>query len=275
VTGGNSSTEEISIGYGGLANSQGQQNIAIGGYALNLNNTGSTNVAIGYSAGEGNTNGDGNVYVGTKAGEQNNGNNNIFLGTEAGQTSTTNYSIIIGKYAGYNETSDYRLHIGTNSLIYGEFDNRRIGINTTNITNTFHVSALTNPVRFEGLQPSSETRFLVTDTNGVVTYTTSSPGAGLSGSGTTNYISKWTGSTGLGNSGIYDNGTSIGVGTSNPNVAAIVEIASTSQGVLFPRMTIAQRNAITSTPVGLILFVTDGDNEGLYIYKTSGWVQII
>jgi len=67
----------------------------------------------------------------------------------------------------------------------------------------------------------------------------------------------------------------VGIGTSNPNVAAIVEIASTSQGVLFPRMTIAQRNAITSTPVGLILFVTDGDNEGLYIYKTSGWVQII
>lgn len=67
----------------------------------------------------------------------------------------------------------------------------------------------------------------------------------------------------------------VGIGTSNPNAAAIIEIASTSQGVLFPRMTIAQRNAITSTPVGLILFVTDGDNEGLYIYKSTGWVQII
>ena len=67
----------------------------------------------------------------------------------------------------------------------------------------------------------------------------------------------------------------VGIGASNPNGAAIIEIASTSQGVLFPRMTIAQRNAITSTPVGLILFVTDGDNEGLYIYKSTGWVQII
>ena len=73
---------------------------------------------------------------------------------------------------------------------------------------------------------------------------------------------------------IYSSGQ-VGIGTSNPNAVAIIEIASTSQGVLFPRMTIAQRNAITSTPVGLILFVTDGDNEGLYIYKTSGWVQII
>jgi len=66
----------------------------------------------------------------------------------------------------------------------------------------------------------------------------------------------------------------VGVGTSTPNVSAIVEIASTSQGVLFPRMTIAQRNAITSPPIGLILFVTD-DTEGLYIYKSTGWVQII
>ena len=67
----------------------------------------------------------------------------------------------------------------------------------------------------------------------------------------------------------------VGVGISNPDAAAIIEIASTSQGVLFPRMTKTQRDAITSPPIGLILFVTDGDNEGLYIYKSTGWVQII
>ena len=72
---------------------------------------------------------------------------------------------------------------------------------------------------------------------------------------------------------IYSSGQ-VGIGTFNPNAAAIIEIASTTQGVLFPRMTKVQRDAITSTPVGLMLFVTD-DNEGLYIYKTSGWVQII
>lgn len=66
----------------------------------------------------------------------------------------------------------------------------------------------------------------------------------------------------------------VGIGTSNPNAAAIIEIASTTQGVLFPRMTKLQRDAISSPPIGLMLFVTD-DNEGLYIYKTSGWVQII
>ena len=66
----------------------------------------------------------------------------------------------------------------------------------------------------------------------------------------------------------------VGIGTTSPNAKAIIEIASTTQDVLFPRMTKVERDAITSPPIGLILFVTD-DNEGLYIYKTSGWVQII
>ena len=37
-------------------------------------------------------------------------------------------------------------------------------------------------------------------------------------SGTTNYVSKFTGATILGNSLIYDNGTNVGIGTSNPDV---------------------------------------------------------
>lgn len=41
----------------------------------------------------------------------------------------------------------------------------------------------------------------------------------VTGSGTTNYLSKFTGSTALGNSIIYDNGTAIGIGTTSPLVA--------------------------------------------------------
>jgi len=39
---------------------------------------------------------------------------------------------------------------------------------------------------------------------------------GIGGSGTTNYLAKWTGSTTLGNSLIYDNGTNVGIGTTSP-----------------------------------------------------------
>ena len=66
----------------------------------------------------------------------------------------------------------------------------------------------------------------------------------------------------------------VGIGTSNPNVAAIIEIASTSQGVLFPRMTQTERLAISSPTSGLIVYQTDNP-DGLYIYKIGGWVQII
>ncbi len=38
----------------------------------------------------------------------------------------------------------------------------------------------------------------------------------VGGSGTTNYLSKWTGSSTLGNSVIYDDGTNVGIGTTSP-----------------------------------------------------------
>lgn len=41
-------------------------------------------------------------------------------------------------------------------------------------------------------------------------------GGGVSGSGTSNYIPKWTSGTGLGNSLVYDDGTSVGIGTTSP-----------------------------------------------------------
>lgn len=39
---------------------------------------------------------------------------------------------------------------------------------------------------------------------------------GISGSGTTNYLAKFTGSTSVGNSLVYDNGTNVGIGTTSP-----------------------------------------------------------
>jgi hypothetical protein len=56
-----------------------------------------------------------------------------------------------------------------------------VGIATTGVTNQLHVSAATHPVRFEGLVSSANTRYLVANSDGVVTYTTSSPGGGGTG----------------------------------------------------------------------------------------------
>ena len=51
--------------------------------------------------------------------------------------------------------------------------------------------------------------------------------SGLTGSGSTNSIPKWTSGSALGNSSIYDNGTNIGIGTTNPVVK--LGIASTGE----------------------------------------------
>jgi hypothetical protein len=58
------------------------------------------------------------------------------------------------------------------------------------------------------------------------------------------------------NSNIHNNGASIGIGTTNPNASAKLEIASTTQGFLPPRMTTAQRNAISSPLAGLTIYNT-------------------
>ena len=54
-----------------------------------------------------------------------------------------------------------------------------------------------------------------------------SGGGTLSGSGTTNYVSKWTGSTSLGNSIIFDNGTNVGIGTASPSDKLHVRVSDT------------------------------------------------
>jgi hypothetical protein len=67
---------------------------------------------------------------------------------------------------------------------------------------------------------------------------------------------------------------SVGVGVSTINASAKVQIDSTTKGFLPPRMTNAQRTAIASPAVGLMVYCTDAV-EGLYIYKSMGWTFVI
>ena len=68
--------------------------------------------------------------------------------------------------------------------------------------------------------------------------------------------------------------SAVGVGVAAPDATAVLEVASTTKGFLFPRMTEEQRNAIGSPATGLMVYQTDGD-EGVYINKSFGWVQVI
>jgi hypothetical protein len=51
----------------------------------------------------------------------------------------------------------------------------------------------------------------------------------------------------------------VGIGTTNPDNSAILELSSTSAGFLLPRMTSAQRDAIANPAISLLIFNTDNN----------------
>lgn len=62
-----------------------------------------------------------------------------------------------------------------------------------------------------------------------------------------------------------------------PNIStsadAVIKLDSTSKGFLMPRMTLAQREALSSPSVGLLVYQTD-TTEGVYQYTSVGWTLI-
>jgi Flp pilus assembly pilin Flp len=66
----------------------------------------------------------------------------------------------------------------------------------------------------------------------------------------------------------------IGIGTNTPNASSQLDISSTSRGLLPPRMTALQRNAISNPVAGLIVWCNDcGSNGDIQIYNGTNWVN--
>ncbi|MSQ79384.1 MAG: hypothetical protein EXR21_06885 [Flavobacteriaceae bacterium] len=65
----------------------------------------------------------------------------------------------------------------------------------------------------------------------------------------------------------------VGIGTNTPDTTAMLEVQSSSKGVLIPRLTETQRNSITSPASSLLIFNTD---SGEYNYYRGGaWRTIL
>lgn len=73
---------------------------------------------------------------------------------------------------------------------------------------------------------------------------------------------------------LYGNlaGITCGKGAALAVASAQFEIVSTTKGFLPPRMTNAQRTAIASPAIGLMVYQTDAP-EGIWTNKSTGWVQ--
>ncbi len=65
----------------------------------------------------------------------------------------------------------------------------------------------------------------------------------------------------------------VGMGTNTPLASALLDLTSTSQGFLMPRMTTTQRNAITLPKTGL--FVFDKTVVDFYYYTGTQWLPIL
>lgn len=65
----------------------------------------------------------------------------------------------------------------------------------------------------------------------------------------------------------------VGIGTTSPDASAKLDITATDKGILVPRMTMVQRNAIASPATGLLIFQTD-NTAGFYYYNGSVWTMI-
>jgi len=68
---------------------------------------------------------------------------------------------------------------------------------------------------------------------------------------------------------VYGANDNIGSGTATPDASAKLELSSTTKGILIPRMTTTQRNAISSPAVGLMIYNTT--DSAFNYYRLSGW----
>lgn len=66
---------------------------------------------------------------------------------------------------------------------------------------------------------------------------------------------------------------SVGIGTAAPHTSALLDISTTTKGILIPRMTTLQRMALASPLNGLQVY--DTDMNELYHYNGSAWVAIL
>ena len=72
---------------------------------------------------------------------------------------------------------------------------------------------------------------------------------------------------------LYNDGTNVMIGTSTAEPSSALTVASTSQGILLPKMTLAQRDAIANPASGLLIFQTD-NTPGFYYHDGTQWINI-
>lgn len=92
------------------------------------------------------------------------------------------------------------------------------------------------------------------------------------GTSSTNVAAKFIASGGTENIAIDVSAGKVVIGGGTPDVSSIIDIKSTTLGLLLPRMTKVQRDAIGSPAAGLAVYQTD-NTPGLRVYNGTNWMR--
>jgi hypothetical protein len=236
----------LGVGAGSGANSQ---NTTFIGYNAGGSASGaSDSVFIGQEAGSGATNATGSYFFGNYAGlNASEAFDSIFIGSTAGGASQYgSNSIFIGKNANADvagqslnnslSSDHWSLVIGNNASTGGFSNSIAVGYQVSNTaTNQFVLGSATTPT--------------ISDINEIILGVNSTNAYPI----------------------LYGNLDGVSIGSSAVDASAILDLTSVTKGFLAPRMTQAERDAISSPANGLMVYNTDSFEYNYYDSNAAQW----
>lgn len=185
----------------------------------------------------------GNIAIGVNAmSALTDGDNNVALGYDAAKSLTNKISITAVGYSALsntNNSSNTAMGSSAGTANYWGYHHTMLGMNA---------------------QPSSGG---ITNATGV--------GYGATASNRTVRLGN-TSVTNVNTSGTITTSGSLGIGTASPASNSALEVSSTSKGLLLPRLTTTERNAISSPPSGLWIYNTT--TSTFQCYANGSWTNL-
>ena len=234
--------ESVAIGSGamGTSNVNGKRNTAVGyGAMARYNGTSwDNNTSIGYNNLPNITSGSGNTSVGAESMMANiTGVENTSVGNQSLINTTGNNNVGIGKRSGQTiTTGSQNTIVGTNA-----------DVASNNLSNATAIGYGANVATSNTVQLGN------TDVTNVKTSGSITVGAGASSVA----------------------GTLVVGSTTPTGSSAALEVKSTSQGLLLPRLTTTQRDAIVSPEAGLLVYNTSSSKFQGYSSTSSALQQLV
>ena len=222
------------LGFQNLYNlTTGEQNTAIGWGVMQSVTTSSRNTAVGSQSGG--TTADDNTYLGYGAGYAHAaGSGSVYIGSEAGFRSSGADNVAIGRLAGGTIVNQVS---GDSNIFIGSRAGSHFAM----------VGASKNILIGYDARPANYTGRNQLNLGNVLW------GSGCSG----------TGQTAAG---------SLSVGVNTPNASALLDLTSTTKGLLLPRMTTTEINAIASPAAGLTVYNTT--LALICFYNGTAWQRV-